>query len=348
MKPKRSGLYKNWHRLQLNRLIFGLALLLFSVALGQLGYIFLEGYTPLEALYMTIITLSTVGFSEVRPLTDTGRIFTIFYILVNLGIFAYAISIFTTYVVEGEFKAFFRQYMTSKRVQKMKNHIIVCGYGRNGARTCTELMKSNREFILIEQEDSLIETLLADKQFQYIIGDATTDDALLAAGIERAEALITTLPRDADNVFITLTARQLNPKVHIISRASDESSEKKLYRAGANKVVMPDAIGGIHMAQLITKPEAIEFLNLLTGVSSEHLKLEDFDYEELKDEFRDKTIRELNIRQRSGITVIGFKNEKTGFTFNPPGDLQFAEGDTMIIIGTSKDMDIFKEHFGRL
>lgn len=345
MKLKRSALYKSWHLLQLNRFIFGLTLLLFSVTLGQIGYIYLEDYTPMEALYMTIITLSTVGFSEVRPLSNTGRIFTIFYILLNLGIFAYAISIFTTYVVEGKFRAFFQQYITSKRIQKMKNHIIVCGYGRNGTRTCNELMNSKREFILIEQEESLVENLLANKQLQYIIGDATTDDALLAAGIERAEALITTLPRDADNVFITLTARQLNPKVHIISRASDESSEKKLYRAGANKVVMPDAIGGIHMAQLITKPEAIEFLNLLTGVSSEHLKLEDFGYDECKDEFKNKTIRELNIRQRSGVTVIGFKSEKAGFTFNPPGDLQFTEGDTMIIIGTAKDMEVFRAYF---
>ena len=345
MEARNPNIYHTWKQLKLNKLVFGFGLLLMSMVLGQFGFVYLEGYTPLEALYMTVITLSTVGYSEVKPLSDTGRIFTIFYILFNLGIFAYAISIFTTYIVEGEFKELFNRYMISKRVQKMNNHIIVCGFGRNGVRTCSELLKSNRAFVLIEQDSNLVESFPNNPNFQYIIGDATTDDGLFAAGIERAQALITTLPRDADNVFITLTARQLNPRVHIISRASDESSEKKLYRAGADKVVMPDAIGGIHMAQLITKPEAIEFLNLLTGLSSEHMKLEDFNYDELKEEYRQKTIREMNIRQRTGVTVIGFKNKRTGFTFNPPSDQKLTEGDTMIIVGTTKDVELFKNFF---
>ncbi len=347
MKLRIPDFFRVWQQLKLSKLAFGLILLTISVIFGQAGFIYLEGYSPLEALYMTVITLSTVGFSEVKPLSTNGRIFTVFYILFNLGIFAYALSIFTTYIVEGEFRQLFNTYLTSKRVQRMNNHIIVCGYGRNGVRTCSELLKGNRAFVLVEQDADLVEEFPGDARFQYLIGDATTDDTLLAAGIERAEALITTLPRDADNVFITLTARQLNPKVYIIARVSDESSETKLYRAGADKVVMPDAIGGIHMAQLITKPDVIEFLNLLTGVSSEHLRLEDFTYEEFKDEYKGKTIRELNIRKRSGVTVIGFKNKLTGFAFNPPGDLRLSQGDTMIIIGNVKDVESFKSHFAK-
>lgn len=141
----------------------------------------------------------------------------------------------------------------------MHNHIIVCGFGRNGSKTCEELLRSHRQFILVEQNASLADTFPEDPNFEYIIGDATTDDTLLSAGINRAEAIITTLPRDTDNVFITLTARELNPAVYIISRATEESAAKKLYRAGVDQVVMPDAIGGVHMAQLITKPEVVEF-----------------------------------------------------------------------------------------
>ena len=155
-----------------------------------------------------------------------------------------------------------------------------------------------------------------------------------------------TLPKDTDNVFIALTARELNPKINIISRASEESSEKKLLRAGANQVVMPDAIGGIHMARLITKPDVIEFLNILTGVGhDEYIKLEDVTFEELKPEYQRQTLRELNIRQHTGATVIGFRHLTTDFTFNPPGDLKFTEGDTMIIIGTDQNIERFKEYY---
>ncbi|MDF9799576.1 voltage-gated potassium channel [Catalinimonas alkaloidigena] len=333
-------------KIKLGRITLGLSLLLFSVLIGMVGFITLEGYSMLEAFYMAIITLSTVGFTEVQTLSDNGRLFTSFYIIFNLGIFAYAISIITTYIVEGEFKDIFHQYMISKRVQRMQNHIIVCGFGRNGTKTCAELLKSQRSFILIEKDVDLVDSFPSNNNFEYIIGDATSDEILLTAGIERAGAIITTLPRDADNVFITLTARELNPKVKIISRATEERASKKLYRAGANQVVMPDAIGGIHMAQLITKPEVIEFLNLLTGVSSEHLKLEDFSYNELKDEFKDKTIMDLDIRRRTGATVIGFKSQRHGFTITPPGDLKITEGDTMIIIGNAQNISAFKKTYG--
>jgi len=332
-------------RLRLGRITLGLLLLLFSIIIGMLGFMGIENYSANEAFYMAIITLSTVGFTEVKTLSDDGRIFTGLYIIFNLGIFAYAISIITTYIVEGEFREIFHQYIISKRVQRMRDHIIVCGFGRNGTKTCEELLRSKRPFILVEQNASLADSFPEDPNFEYIIGDATADDALLAAGIEHAEAIITTLPRDTDNVFITLTAREFNPGVYIISRATGESAAKKLYRAGADQVVMPDAIGGVHMAQLITKPEVIEFLNMLTGVSGDHLKLEDITYDELKEEYRDKSIKELDVRRLTGATVIGFKSQTEGFTFNPPGDLQINPGDTMIIIGTIENLTAFKDTF---
>ena len=338
-------LFSFLRKIAFNRLTVGLGLLTISVVIGQLGFTIIEGFSPIEAFYMTVITLSTVGFTEVKPLSDTGRLFTSFYIIFNLGIFAYAVSLLTAFIMEGEFRETFKKYIISRRVQRLSNHIIVCGFGRNGVRTCEELLQSNRSFVVIEQNAQLIKNFPDSSDFQYVIGDATADDTLLAAGIDRAEAIITTLPKDTDNVFIALTARELSPKVTIISRASEESSEKKLLRAGANQVVMPDAIGGIHMARLITKPDVIEFLNILTGVSSEHLKLEDFTFEELKPEYQHQTLRQLNIRQHTGATVIGFRNQSTGFTFNPPGDLEFGEGDTMIIIGTDRNIENFKEYY---
>lgn len=329
----------------LNRLSFGLLLLFASLVIGQAGYIVIEGYSLVEAFYMTVITLSTVGFTEVRELSDSGRIFTSFYIIINLGIFAYAVGTITSYFVEGEFAELYKRYTIGRKVDKLKNHIIVCGMGRNGSRTCEELQKSNHPFVLVELRPESVEQHTISADFQYIIGDATTDEVLLSAGIERAEAIITTLPRDADNVFITLTARELNPDVKIISRATEESAEKKLYRAGANQVVMPDAIGGIHMARLITQPSVIEFLNILSGAGTNSLKLEDIMYDELQEPYRNKTLRELNIRQHTGATVIGFRHQSERFTFNPPGDLKFEAGDTMIIVGAERNIEAFRSYY---
>ena len=225
--------YLGWSKeLIFNRLSFGLLLLVASMVIGQLGYTLIEKYSAIDAFYMTVITLSTVGFTEVRELSDAGRIFTSFYIIFNLGIFAYAVGTITSYFVEGEFAELYRRYTVGLKVERLKNHVIVCGMGRNGSRTCEELQSSQHPFVLIELKPDLVEQYATNNEIQYVIGDATTDEVLLAAGIERANAIITTLPRDADNVFISLTARELNPDVKIIARATDESAEKKLYRAG--------------------------------------------------------------------------------------------------------------------
>ncbi len=331
----------------LTKFAFALMLLLFSLFIGQIGFIFIEGFSWIEAFYMTVITLSTVGFTEVRPLSDLGRLFTSCYIIFNLGIFAYVVSVITSYLFEGELIDVFNKYMTGKEVKKLNNHIIVCGYGRNGARACAELLQNKTEFVLIESEKKTFEKFPGLAHIQYVIGDATLDDTLLEAGVQRARAIITTLPKDSDNVFITLTARELNPKIYIIARASEDSSEKKLYRAGVDKVVMPDAIGGKHMAQLLTKPQVIEFLNLLDGMGEQNLHLEDFTFNELKEDFRNKTIRELDIRRKTGATIIGYKDREKGFMFNPSAETYIRSGDAIIIIGTTKDIEQFKSFYSQ-
>ncbi|WKN41987.1 potassium channel family protein [Tunicatimonas pelagia] len=338
--------YLGWSKeLIFNRLSFGLLLLTASLIIGQIGYTLIEEYSTIDAFYMTVITLSTVGFTEVRELSDAGRIFTSFYIIFNLGIFAYAVGTITSYFVEGEFAELYRRYTIGRKVERLQDHVIVCGLGRNGSRTCEELQNSQHPFVVIELKPEIVEQYAVTDEIQYVIGDATTDEVLQAAGVERAEAIITTLPRDADNVFITLTARELNPNIKIIARATDERAEKKLHRAGADQVVMPDAIGGVHMARLITQPSVIEFLNILSGTGSNSLKLEDIMYDELQKLYQNKTLRELNIRQHTGATVIGFRHQSKRFTFNPHGDLKFEVGDTMIIVGTEQNLQAFRDYY---
>ncbi len=302
---------------KLNKVWYALGLSILGVLTGVIGFVMIEGYSVLNSFYMAIITISTVGFKEVQPLSDGGKIFTSVYIILNLTIFAYVVSVITTYLVEGELRSLFRTFMSERELKKFDKHIIVVGYGRNGYMAVNELEKSKKKFIIIERDDKWIEEISKNKKLPFLRGDATADEILITAGIRRAKSIITTLPQDSDNVFITLTARELNPQIQIISRASRKNSETKLYRAGANHVIMPDAIGGLHMAQLITKPYVIEFLELLGGEGGEEMRLEEFAYEELNKDSRGKSLNDLNIRAKTGASVIGFKHKHKGFIFNP-------------------------------
>jgi voltage-gated potassium channel len=297
---------------------------------------------------MTVITISTVGFREVLPLSDAGKIFTAIYIIFNLIFFAYLVSTVAHYIFEGELNRIFRRIMSSREVSKLKNHIVLCGFGRNGRRAAMELSNSKKRFVIIENEEISLEKFPdADKKFNFIIGDATQDEVLKMAGIERAKTIITTLPRDSENVFITLTARELNPGIKIISRASDENVEKKLHRAGADYVVMPDALGGYHMANIVTKPFIVEFVELLSGFGESDFMLEEITYLEIRQEYRDVPIAELNIRKKTGATVIGFKNHKLGFIFNPDPSTVFSGHDVMIILGKEQAIKDFKKTYTR-
>lgn len=330
-----------------NRLIVLLIILLGSLILGMMGYITLEGYSPIEAFYMSVITISTVGFSEVRPLSDPGRIFTGIYIIVNLGIFAYVVSVLTAYLFEGELNKIYRNYLSRRELKRMKDHIIVCGFGRNGIKACEELYASNKPFVVIERDQEMLEHYSQSQNYSVIVGDAIYDEVLTRAGIHKASSIITTLPSDADNVYITLTAREANRNIFIVARASEENSERKLYRAGANKVVMPDALGGLHMAQLVTKPYVIEFLNLLNGVGTgkTKLELEEFSYEELRNDFKDKSIRDLDVRNRTGATIIGFKDDEEGFLFNPAPSTHIGARDILIVLGSLESIQEFRKAF---
>lgn len=311
----------------------------------MMGYIFIEAYTPIEAFYMTVITISTVGFTEVQPLSDSGRLFTSFYVIFNLGIFAYLVYVLTAYLFEGELNRIYRHYLSRRELRRMQDHIIVCGLGRNGIKACEELFESNKRFVAIDRDQEVLEHYPQSKNYSVIIGDSTYDEVLERANIQDAAGIITTLPSDADNVYITLTARGINPDIFIVARASEEKSESKLHRAGANRVVMPDALGGIHMAHLITKPYVIEFLNILNGrgPGEYQLELEECNYEELRSEFRGRTIRDLDVRNKTGATVIGFKDDQEGFKFNPSPDTLVGQDDILIILGTHECIKEFRK-----
>ena len=329
----------------LRRILYAMGLFAVSMTLGALGYITLEGFSPLDAVYMSIITFATVGYNEVNALSETGKMFTIAFIMVNLGIFAYTVSVVSSFFFEGELRKVFKNIITSRDVKKLKNHVIVCGFGRNGNKVCEELKKDNIEFVVIESNGEIINAFPEDKNYYFINGNATLDEVLIEAGINQASTIICSLPLDADNVFITLTARELNKNIKIISKANDVSSEKKLYRAGATYVVMPDRLGGIHMANLITKPYVIEFLELLNGVGDSKLVLEEVSHDILKPEYQNKSLRELDVRNKTGATIIAFKDPIEGFIFNPHSEKSVREGDVLIVLGNTKNIEQFKKAF---
>ena len=322
-------------------------LLLLSLLIGITGFHIIEGYNITDAFYMSVITISTVGFATVQNLSAGGKIFVSLYIVFNLVVLAYGISVITTYIFEGGLRNILRKFKSDQEIRKMKHHVIVCGYGRNGAKACSELMQNAKNFIVVENNSETFNQILPNKGIHAVLGDATLEETLKQAMVETADYIITTLPRDSDNVFISLTAKELNPSIKIISRASDPHSEKKLERAGVDNVIMPDVLGGLHMAQLITKPYVIEFLELLNGIGEYKLRLEEISYLELKEEFRDKTIAELHIRKVTGVTVVAFK-KKEQFFFNPGPETKLVEDTIMIIVGEEGQLDRFKYQYLRI
>jgi len=325
----------------IQKLIFAISLMIMSILLGSLGFHIIEGYTWTDSIFMAVITISTVGYATVDPLEPMGKIFVSLYIIMNLIILAYVISVITSYLFEGGLRNIFRKFIIDREVNKMKDHVIVCGYGRNGSKACEELMQSRKDFVVIENDEDTINSIPDDGSIHLVVGDATDDDVLKLARIDTAEYIILTLPRDSDNVFITLTARELNPDIHVIARASDPNSEKKLLRAGAHNVILPDVLGGMHMSQLITKPYVIEFLDLLNGVSTQELHLEEIEYEHIKHDFHNKTIGDLNVRAKSGVTIIGVKRAETGFAFNPGPDTIINKDSILIILGNKNQIEKF-------
>lgn len=305
----------------------------------------IEQFSLSEAFYMTIITVATVGFQEVHPLSEAGRMFTALLIITSFGTFAYAITSISKYVLDGEFRNYFNNYRVNTEIQKLNQHIVICGYGRNGKQAAQVLKNKRQKYVVIESSKELFEALSATNIDLFIEGDATQDEVLQRAGIEKAKALITTLPVDADNLFIVLSARALNPNLTIISRASDDNSDRKLKTAGANNVIMPDKIGGAHMASLVMQPDIMEFVDFITGQGGDHIKLEEITFEKLPSTFKNKSIRELEIRNKSGANIVGFKTENGEYVINPSPDTIMIPDAKLFVLGTTEQIAKLKDLF---
>ncbi|MFD2784461.1 potassium channel family protein [Hymenobacter rubripertinctus] len=355
IKPPRPGLANYlrdiWQRFNLSRFVGALALTGTGLAAGIGGFMYIEHFSFRDALYMTMITVSTVGYGELHPLSPEGRLFVSIYIFFNLLILAYLLSVLTTYIFDGGLRNMFAMLRNDQEIRSYDGHVIVCGFGRNGRKAYLELRASGAQVVVVELDEAVLQEDVADeaaqdKNISVVRGDATLDDTLRAAGVERARALITTLPKDADNVFVALTARELAPSITIVARASLKSSETKLLRAGADSVVMPDEIGGSHMANLIMRPEVIRFLDMISGLGPHRLRLEELRTEELRPELRGRSIRELDVRSRTGTTVIGLRHQSGEFTISPPADIVPVPGDVFLFLGTEEQivklLDLFR------
>lgn len=254
------------------KVYISLAVFAFILLSGMVGYMIIEDYRAIDAIYMTVITVATVGFSEVKPLSDAGRMFTVFLILANIGTFTYFITQISSYFLDGEFSRQYKLYNMHKKIENLTGHVIICGFGRNGREAAKTLYTNSRQFVVIEKAEHGRDEAGLPVEF-YLRGDATNDDIFMEAGIQKASAVITTLPEDADDLLVVLTARELNPTLKIISRASNDSTVRKLKTAGADNVIMPDKIGGVHMASLVISPDVKEFVDLMATQSSEEFCL---------------------------------------------------------------------------
>ncbi|MFQ5610782.1 MAG: NAD-binding protein [Anaerolineae bacterium] len=323
--------------LSLARIFQAVVLLIIVALLGTLGYHMLEGWAPLEGLYMTIITMTTIGYGEIKPLSESGRIFTIILSLASVGIAGYTISAVAAFIVEGDFQRVVQRQKMGKQIVKLNDHIVLCGAGRVGMQIATEFHKTRTPFVVIEHDSEVIEDVLRLGDIPYIQGDATKDQVLRLAGIERARGLVATLNDDVENVFVTLSARSLNPSLRIVARLTDEENSEKLLRAGADEIVSPNAIGGMRIASIMIRPSVVNFLDEMLRVTGQTLRMEELHVGE-GSALVGKTLGEAHIGRRTGLLIVAIKSQEAGYQFNPGAQTVLRSGDVLIVIGTPEQL----------
>jgi voltage-gated potassium channel len=308
-----------------------LLILLLLVSLGTLGYMSIEGWRFLDALYMTVITLATVGFQEVHHLSDAGRVFTILLIVFGVSVLGYTVGKLAQIMFEGEFQRFLGRKKVEKTIEEIKGHYIVCGYGRIGSLICKEFAAKPIPFVVVESNPVVLEKLEQDG-ILFLRGNATEDLTLLEAGIMRAKGLVSVVTSDTENVYITLTARGLNPDLFILARAGEAGSDIKLQRAGANKVISPYQIGGSRMAQAILRPNVVDFIEIATGHDHIDLQMEEIFIPE-SSPFLGKNLQDAGLRRDTGVMIVGIKKASGRMVFNPDSSSMIEARDTLIVLG---------------
>ena len=298
----------------------------------------LEGYDFNEALYMTIITVSTVGFKEVRQLTEPGRYFTIFLIITSFGTFAYAISSASKYIFTGTYARYYKRYQMENSISKLDNHVVICGFGNNGTEAVERLKALNKEVVVVEFSEEKIEQLRAVNHL-FVEGDATDEVTLINAGIKKAGALITTLPKDTDNVFVVLTARELNPNLKIVSRATQDSSKAKLRIAGADSVIMPDKVGGARMAGFIINQNINRFLDKVAITDHNEKHIAEIVANQLPEDLKKATVGDVVHYFKLQCLLIGMRRGTGEYIVNPPADTRLSDGCELFFLGSNEQIN---------
>ena len=316
--------------------LFRSIILLFTtVSFGVIGFYWVEpSYTLFDALYMTVITLSTVGYSEVGELTNNGRTFAIVFIIMGIVVFAISIRLIGEYLMSGWNEKKWKHKKNKNKMNKLEKHTIVCGFGRNGRQAVDRLKRHKHSYVVIEQNKQLIAT--HENEIFFYKGDVLSDESLKAVHIEKAKYLICALPDDADNLFVVLSARQLNPNLVIVSRVSEEVNQSKLALAGADHVIMPHKIGGDYMAALLTVPNLIHFLGKLDWWGAESSpNVEEIRLCDLPQRYHNKTLSEMPFFKTAACNVIGYRDEKGKQVINPDAGLSLSIQGTLIVLGTT-------------
>ena len=297
---------------------------------GSLGYFLIEEWSFLDSLYMTVITLSTTGFKEVYPLSPAGRILTMLLIILGISILFYALREINIVLFEGKF---FRERKMQKRISRVENHYIICGFGRMGKKIAQELDKRNKKFVIIEKEQDLLD----QQEYYFLNGDATEDKILLSAGIEKAVGLVAVLSSDIANTFTVLTARGINPTLKIIARAEEENSKDKLISAGADRVILPYEIGGFRISQALLKPTVMDYIDEVFSRSELGLEIEEVKISE-KSKLISSTIAESAIRSRFNTIIVAIYRASGGLIYNPKSETELQAGDNLIVIGERTEL----------
>ncbi len=293
---------------------------------------------------MTVITLSTVGYTEVGSLSEQGRVFAIVFILIGFLIVALAIRFIVEYLISGWSLSVIKQKKNREMINTLNEHTIICGYGRNGRQAVARLKRHQKSYVVIEQDEQLIEE--NEGEVLFFKGNALSDEVLVATGIKRAKNLISALPNDADNLFVVLSARQLKPEITIVSRVSEESNQSKLALAGANHVIMPDKIGGDYMAALLTVPDLIHFLGALDWWPDEiSSNVEEVSLSKIPKAYQNKSLAEIQFRKKTGCNVIGYQDENGKQVINPDANHSLSAQGKLIVLGSSEALQKLNRMF---
>ncbi len=330
------------------RLYYLLALIFLVIIAGSTGYYVIFNGEPafLDCIYMTVVSLTTVGYGEVIEVTgnETAQVFTMILITFGMGIILYGISSLTALLLEGELSGIFRKRKMAKQIDKLTDHYIVCGGGETGSGVITELFKNSEVTVLIEENTERIERCKEICELLYIQGDATDDENLIAAGIERAAGIVISLPSDKDTLYVTMTARMLNAGIRIISRMTNQHLKPKLIKAGADAVVCPNAIGALRMASEMIRPTAVDFLDRMLRSSRGDLRIHELTVSE-NSKFSQKELRECGLSEHYGLLVLGAKTQAKDIEFNPAPTQKLTAGTTLIVMGAVGQIAKAKDAF---